>query len=674
LAQIFPKSANRLPIFLALGGILVPVLATGGIWYYGSPKYTDVGYRPTQPVPYSHKLHVGELGLDCRYCHASVEVSPVANVPPTKACMNCHATVKRDSALLEPIRDSATSGRPMRWVRVHQLPDYAYFEHRSHIRAGVACVTCHGRIDQMEVVTLSQPLSMSWCLDCHRNPAPNLRPPGRGHEHAVDPAQEPGAVGGADDRRAPPRPAHRLLGVSPMSERVYWRSTNPDPEFTDREFLEGASEAPEGISRRTMLQLLGASVSLAGLAGCRKPVEAIVPYVDPPEHVIPGIARRYATTIPMGGQAYGVIVESHEGPAHEDRGEPQAPRNARRLQRLAAGADPRSSTTPDRSQTVLHKGETKKEASKEGKPEMAGAKTWADFVAAWGEIAKAASANGGADLALLIEPFASPTLARLLAQFQAAFPQAKVVVWEPAGEENVPARPVYHLDKAKVIVSLDADLFYSDGNPVVQARQFADGRRLGTPADEMNRLYVIESAYSITGAKADHRFAVPASQMPKIARALQSGAATDLPWVAAVVKDLAAHGGESLVVAGRRWSALEPFVQAINTALGNVGSTVTYHEAKDAVFSSTWDLQKLVEAMQAGTIKTLVVLGGNPVYATPADLALDAALKKVPQTIHVGTHVDETATTCTWHVPQATPSNRGGTAGPRTAPHPSCSR
>ena len=177
MAQIFPKSANRLPIFLALGGILVPVLATGGIWYYGSPWYTDVGYRPKQPVPYSHKLHVGELGLDCRYCHASVEVSAVANVPPTKACMNCHATVKRDSALLEPIRDSATSGRPMRWTRVHQLPDYAYFEHRSHIRAGVACVTCHGRIDQMEVVTLSKPLSMHWCLDCHRNPAPNLRPP-----------------------------------------------------------------------------------------------------------------------------------------------------------------------------------------------------------------------------------------------------------------------------------------------------------------------------------------------------------------------------------------------------------------------------------------------------------------------------------------------------------------
>jgi hypothetical protein len=176
LAQIFPKGANQLPAFLALGGLVVPAAMVGALWYWGSPRYTDVGYRPEQPVPYSHKLHVGELGLDCRYCHASVEVSPVANVPPTKACMNCHATVKRDSPLLQPVRDSAASGRPLRWVRVHDLPDYAYFEHRSHVRAGVGCVTCHGRVDRMEVVAQQEPLSMGWCLDCHRDPAKSLRP------------------------------------------------------------------------------------------------------------------------------------------------------------------------------------------------------------------------------------------------------------------------------------------------------------------------------------------------------------------------------------------------------------------------------------------------------------------------------------------------------------------
>jgi len=167
---------NKLPLFAAVTGLLLPAAAIAGIWYYGSPKFTDVGYRPIQPVPYSHKLHVGELGLDCRYCHASVEVSSVANVPPTQACMNCHRLVKRDSELLAAVRDSAASGKPLRWVRVHKLPDYAYFTHRAHVAAGIGCVTCHGRIDTMDVVTQMSPLSMSWCLDCHRNPAPFRRP------------------------------------------------------------------------------------------------------------------------------------------------------------------------------------------------------------------------------------------------------------------------------------------------------------------------------------------------------------------------------------------------------------------------------------------------------------------------------------------------------------------
>lgn len=176
MAQVFPKWTNKIPLILALTGPLVGILAISFVWYYFSPKYTDVGYRPTQPVPYSHALHVGELGLDCRYCHATVEVSPVANIPPTQVCMNCHGIIKRDSELLEPIRDSLASGRPMRWVRVHNMPDYAYFNHSVHVTAGVGCVSCHGQVDQMEVVYQAEPLSMSWCLDCHRNPAPNLRP------------------------------------------------------------------------------------------------------------------------------------------------------------------------------------------------------------------------------------------------------------------------------------------------------------------------------------------------------------------------------------------------------------------------------------------------------------------------------------------------------------------
>ncbi len=176
MAQIFPPSWNKLPLVAAVAGGLGPIFATAGVWYFFSPWYTDVGYRPVQPVPYSHQLHVGDLGLDCRYCHASVEVSDVANVPPTQTCMNCHQVVQRDSVMLAPIRASATSGRPMRWIRVHDLPDYAYFSHRAHLAGGIGCVTCHGRVDEMETVTLMTPLSMSWCLECHRDPDRYRRP------------------------------------------------------------------------------------------------------------------------------------------------------------------------------------------------------------------------------------------------------------------------------------------------------------------------------------------------------------------------------------------------------------------------------------------------------------------------------------------------------------------
>lgn len=176
MAQSFPEWANKVPLYIVLGLALAAPVTVLGVWYYFSPEYTDVGYMPEQPVPYSHKLHVGELGLDCRYCHAQVEVSAVASVPPTKVCMNCHEVVSRDKATLDPIRESAASGLPMRWVRIHKVPEYAYFDHGVHVRAGVGCSTCHGDVAQMEVVRQVEPLSMSWCLDCHRDPAPYIRP------------------------------------------------------------------------------------------------------------------------------------------------------------------------------------------------------------------------------------------------------------------------------------------------------------------------------------------------------------------------------------------------------------------------------------------------------------------------------------------------------------------
>jgi hypothetical protein len=176
LAQIFPKWTNRIPAIIVIAIIFLILGTIGFFWYYGSPWYTDVGYRPVQPVHYSHRLHAGELGLDCRYCHFDIEISPVANIPATQICMNCHRIIGIDNELLLPVRESWAKKEPIKWIRVHELPDYAYFSHSNHLWAGVGCSTCHGNIAAMDVVEQQKPLSMGWCLDCHRDPAPSLRP------------------------------------------------------------------------------------------------------------------------------------------------------------------------------------------------------------------------------------------------------------------------------------------------------------------------------------------------------------------------------------------------------------------------------------------------------------------------------------------------------------------
>ncbi len=181
MPQIFPKWSNTaakvLPIVL-LGAIGLAVFI---VWYWFSPESTDVGYRPEQPIPFSHKLHVADLRIDCMYCHSMAEKSPHAGVPTSETCMGCHANQPNINSLkLAPLRaswnDGGVNGTPVAWTRVHKVGDYAYFDHSAHISAGVGCKSCHGAVDQMQVVRQEKPLSMSWCLECHRNPAPHLRP------------------------------------------------------------------------------------------------------------------------------------------------------------------------------------------------------------------------------------------------------------------------------------------------------------------------------------------------------------------------------------------------------------------------------------------------------------------------------------------------------------------
>jgi MoCo/4Fe-4S cofactor protein with predicted Tat translocation signal len=450
--------------------------------------------------------------------------------------------------------------------------------------------------------------------------------------------------------------------------RTYWRSLaqiEDRPEFRaalEREFPEGASELPEGVTRREMMMLLGASLSLAGLTGCRRPVEEIVPFATAPEEIVPGIPLYYATTMPFRRSAYGLIVESHEGRPTKIEGNPSHPSTLGTSSSLVQ-ASVLGLYDPDRSQSVVLRGT---------------GKSWSDFVAAWGPLAQAHGADGGAGLAILSEPFSSPTLARLASELRARYPRMQWATYEAVSDENRLAGLrsatgrdldlMLRLDRASVILALDADPLLADPEMIRHARGFAAGRRAGPSGGVMNRLYAVEGVYSLTGAMADHRLRLESRQIASFVAALAArigvpggaspvGAAVpgvDARWIDAVAKDLAANRGKGLIVAGERQPpAVHAAVCALNAHLGNTGKTVSYYETKDAALPSTGSLASLVSAMNAGTIKTLVVLGGNPVFDAPVDLAFASAMAKIPHTIVLGHAVDETSSKAEWHIPRA---------------------
>jgi hypothetical protein len=175
---------------IIIGVLLVGGAVTAGVWYYFTPKYTRVGYQPIQPVPFSHSVHAGQLGMDCRYCHTGVEKSWFSNIPAASTCMNCHSQVLKDDPRLALVRESAATGKPIQWIQIHKLPDFAYFNHSVHVNRGISCVECHGRIDQMDEVYHAKPFSMSFCLECHRHPELKLRPESKITDLAWQPQSE----------------------------------------------------------------------------------------------------------------------------------------------------------------------------------------------------------------------------------------------------------------------------------------------------------------------------------------------------------------------------------------------------------------------------------------------------------------------------------------------------
>jgi molybdopterin-containing oxidoreductase family iron-sulfur binding subunit len=450
--------------------------------------------------------------------------------------------------------------------------------------------------------------------------------------------------------------------------RTYWRSLaqiegRPEArDFLEREFPEGASELPDGITRRDMMMLLGASLSLAGVAGCRRPVEEIVPYVTAPEEIVPGIPRYYATTMPFRRSAYGLVVESHEGRPTKIEGNPSHPSTLGASSSLVQ-ASVLGLYDPDRSQSVTLKGARK---------------SWNDFVTAWGQLAEAHTADGGASLAVLSESFSSPTLARLVSELRNRSPKLQWATYDAVSDESRLAGLrhatgrdldlVLRLDRAAVILALDADPLLTDPEMIRHARGFADGRRAGASGGAMNRLYAVEGVYSLTGAMADHRLRLESRQIAPFLGALAARlgapgarsftgagvAGVDARWIDAVAKDLAANRGKGLIVAGERQPpAVHAAVCALNTHLGNTGATVSYHETKDAALPSVSSLTSLVSSMKAGAVQTLVILGGNPVFDAPADLDFASAMAKVPHSIALGHAVDETSSKAEWHIPRA---------------------
>ncbi len=459
----------------------------------------------------------------------------------------------------------------------------------------------------------------------------------------------------------------------PQKVKKYWRSLDQlaeTPEYKDflhREFPQGAAEFDNSWSRRKFLTLMGASVAMAGLASCRRPVEKIVPYVNRPEDLIPGNPQYYATTMPFGDGAYGLLVESHEGRPQKIEGNQLHPSTEGTSSALIQ-AQILGLFDPDRAQNVTNQGDKK---------------SLADFASVWGGLYEQFKKNGGDGLAVLSGTFSSPTLARLAASFKKNFPKAQWVSDEPVSDQNIydglevaygiAVRPIYSFDQADVILSLDSDFLLTESNSVMNARQFAKARKVETENDKMNRLYVVESGYSVTGANADHRQAVKSSQIGFFTLALarelsaqginingldsisgQPTAGHNFKWVSELAGDLTKNRGKSLVAAGRKQPAsVHALVAAINEGLGNVGRTINYIKPADTIYSDRQGLKNLATNLNAGKISTLVMMGTNPVYNAPADIDFESALKKVANSIQSSNYFDETSKHVGWHVPQA---------------------
>lgn len=443
----------------------------------------------------------------------------------------------------------------------------------------------------------------------------------------------------------------------------YWRALeelSTDPAF-DRHLRETLPQWAQAaaMDRRGFLKLLGASLALAGLTACSgPPQEEIVPWLQRPPGMTPGLPQFYATALQCCGDAEGVLVETHMGRPSKIEGNPAHPASLGATDALMQAAVLQL-WDPDRSQAPVHHGTVA---------------SWDDFLADAAQLATRFTGDGQG-LHVLSAPVVSPTLAAQREALLKKFPGARWHAYDAVrtGQAQAgamlafgrPLRPRYHFDKARVIVSLEADFLAGMPGRLRYARDFAALRK---PVDgAMNRLYVIEATPSLTGAMADHRWPLGSARIAafawELARQLDVGGAPGdvrsgiAPQrMQALADDLRAHRGQSLVLAGESQPpAVHALAHALNQALGNVGRTVDYLEAPAdaAATNASGTLPELVVAMREGSVDTLLILDGNPAYTAPADLDFAGQLRKVPHAIHAGLYADETAQLCEWHLPLA---------------------
>jgi molybdopterin-containing oxidoreductase family iron-sulfur binding subunit len=457
------------------------------------------------------------------------------------------------------------------------------------------------------------------------------------------------------------------------ASRPLWRSLEElagDESFLkhlEREYPSQATAWLDGTSRRRFLRLMGASLALSGIAGCAiQPLESIVPYVEQPESIVPGKPLFFATAATVGGFGVGVLAESQMGRPIKLEGNPAHPASLGATC-ATTQAEILSLYDPDRSQVVLRNGRVD---------------TWERFQSDALNIREGKIRARGRGLRLLTPPVNSPTLAAQLDRLLRQFPESHWHAYEPVGREAIRAgsrmlfgeslEPRYHLERADVVLALDADFLVWGPEQLRLARDFAS-RREPRGADDsaraaVNRLYAVEPTPSLTGAAADHRLILSARDIVLLAEAIAAAFRVDgetgdesarlsphREWISGVVRDLQEHRGRSLVVAGdAQPAAVHALALAVNHALGNIGETVTLHPPPEEIAGEPGTLPELIFDIGQGQVDTLLLLGVNPVYDAPADLEFaDAIRSNVERTIHLGLYDDETAQHCTWHIPQA---------------------